>query len=78
MILGVFSSSYLFVTAFNFYEDILLYYQDYNYKTMLLDLLMGIFSDFIPIMVMIIFHYRNFRVKNQIDDTEQETVSKVF
>ena len=56
-ILFIYSSTYMFRGLFDLKADPNLS----NFKELLIAILIGTFCDFVPIMLLLIFHFRNFR-----------------
>ena len=59
VILGVFSITYLLRALW----DILTDPKHASFETMLIDMNIGIVCDFFPVMLLMIYHYRNFKDK---------------
>ena len=70
-ILGIFTASYVLKSLFCIYSD---QFNHYNYSIMLLDLLVGVVCDYLPIMLLLIFHKRNFSEKkrNSVENNEED------
>ena len=61
VILGVFDLTYLARAIWDF---VYLNTQLPNFNEMLAAILLGLFWDFMPVMMILIFHYRNFKVQS--------------
>ena len=72
-ILCVFSATYMVRGFWDIYEPA----DDLTFKNMITDmLLIGLFCDFVPIMPLLIFHYRNFKVTTVVASNDKEISSQ--